>query len=236
MIRQVPTPPVPDLARAKGGTVAELVDWFVEYFNRGGAPFNYRRATRATRAAYKGLHRLSLLTASCAAEATAIGRAANSDVVRAAAPFAFGLNTQVFDLSPRRFTFGKDHHAGYRIPFLFVENGVVHVYYLQPRKSAGPDFDEMGMIGAIVQRYLLEIEFYGLKTDVEFVDVGVPLGEKDRLPQKYSLSDLRLWSERRLADRLTMISEALEIVRQGDRVVRRPRASPKPEPDMPLFD
>jgi len=236
MTRKLPTPPIPDLARAKGGSVAELADWFVDYFNQGGAPFNYRRATRAVRAAYKGVHRLHLLTAGCVAEATAIGRTANSDVVRSAAPFAFGRTTQVFDLSPRRFAFGKDHHAGYRIPFLFVENGVVHVYYLQPRKSEGPDFDELGMVGTIVKKYLLDTEFFGLKTDVEFVDVGVRPTEKERFPRKYSLSDLRLWSDRRLANRLTMISEALEIVANGDQVVRRPRVYPRPEPDMPLFD
>jgi hypothetical protein len=236
MIRRLPTPPIPDLARAKGSTVAELADWFVRYFNETGAPFNYRRATRAVRAAYKGIHQLHLLTAGCTAEATAIGRTANSDVVRSAAPFAFGRTIQVFDLTSRRFVFGRDHHAGYRIPFLFVENGVVQVYYLQPRKSEGPDFDELGMVGTIVKKYLLETEFFGLKADVEFVDVGALPGKKERSPRKYSLSDLRLWSERRLSDRLTMIAEALDLVGNGDRVVRQPRAHHRPEPDMPLFD
>jgi hypothetical protein len=169
-------------------------------------------------------------------EATAIGRTANAEVVRAAAPFAFDRDTQVFDLTQRRFTFGRDRYAGYRIPFLFVENGIVHVYYLQPRKGAGPDIDELGMVGTIVQKYLLETEFFGLKTDVEFVDVGVLPGEKERSPRKYSLSDLPLWSEKRLSNRLTMISQALDIASESERIVRRPHNSPRPEPDMPLFD
>ncbi len=236
MTRKLPTPPVPDLARAKGETIGELVDWFVDYYNQGGAPFNYRRGTKAVRSAYKGLHQVHLLTAGCMAEATAIGRTANSDLVRAAAPIAFGRNTQVFDLSPRKFAFGKDRFAGYRIPFLFVEDGVVKVYHLQPRKKAGPDFDELGMVATIVKTYLLDVEFFGLKSDVEFVDAGTLPGEKVRFPRKYSLSDLRLWSDKRLSDRLTMISEALEMVSNSEKVVKRPRVISRPDPEMPLFD
>jgi len=236
MSYNLPTPPVPDLARAQGATVSELFDWFVDFFNMGGAPFNYRRATKAVRAAYKGLHKIHLLTASCAAEKTAVGRFANTDVVNHAAPFAFGRITQVFDLSPRRFAFGRDRRAAYRIPFLFVENGVIHVYYLQPRKSAGPDLDELGMVASIVKAYLLDTEFFGQQCNVEFVDVGVPIGGAARLPRKYSLGMLPLWSEKRLAERLTMIGEALDRVAASGRVVRRHRLRARPEPEMPLFD
>lgn len=182
------------------------------------------------------MHELHLLTAGCSAEKTAIGRTANSDVVRHAAPFAFGRSTQVFDLSPRRFAFGRNRSAAYRIPFLFVENGIIHVYYLQPRKGSGLDFDELCMVATIVERYLLDTEFYGERCDVEFVDVGVPFGGSERMPRKYTLANLPRWSEHRLARRLSMIAEALEIVAGGDRVLRRPRLRPYPEPEMPLFD
>src|SRR5258706_2238703 len=142
----LPTPPVPDLARVRGDTVAEAANWLVEFFNTDGAPFNYRRGTRIVRGAYKGLHRLHLLTAGCEVEKTAIGRMSNRDVVRLAAPFAFERATQVFDLSARRFHFGQGRSAAYRIPFLFVENGVIHVYYLQPRKGAGLDYGDLCMV------------------------------------------------------------------------------------------
>jgi hypothetical protein len=236
MSEKISTPPVPDLARAKGQTVSELVDWFVDFYNTRGAPFNYRTANRAVRAGYKGIHKLHLLTAACAAEKTAIGRTSNADVIRHAAPLAFGRVTQVFDLSARRFSFGRDRQAGYRIPFLFVEDGIIKVYYLQSRKNAGLDFDELSMVATLVKRYLLDPEFYGQRCDVEFVDVGVPAGEKERVAKRYSLSDFPLWSERRLTQRLTLISEALAIVGKSDKVTRRHQLRPRPEPDMPLFD
>lgn len=233
---ELPTPPVPDLARARGQTVAELADWFVEFFNMRVAPFNYRSGTRGVRTAYKGVHKLHLLTAACATERTVIGRSCNTDVVNCAAPFAFGRDTQVFDLPPRRFEFGRNRNAAYRIPFLFVESSIIHVYYIQPRKSAGLNFDELCMVATIVKRYLIDTEFYGQKCDVEFVDVGVPYGEIVRRPRKYSLDSLELWSERRLTERLTMIAEALDWVGKSDRVVVRHRLRPRPEPEMPLFD
>src|SRR5262245_40473359 len=104
-------------SRAKAETVDELTDWFVEYFNKGSARFNYRCGTKAVRVAYKGIHVLELLTAACAGEKLVVGRLANSEVVKNAAPFAFGRTTQVFDLSPRRFPFGRDRFSAYRIPF-----------------------------------------------------------------------------------------------------------------------
>jgi hypothetical protein len=236
MSHDLPTPPVPDLARAKGQTVSALVDWFVEFYNQNAAIFNYRSAAKATRAAYKGIHKLHLLTAGCASEKTPVGRASNLDVVNLAAPFAFGRNTQVFDLSRRRFAFGRDHSAAFRIPFFFVENGIVKAYYLQPRKSAGLDFDELGMVASIIQKYLLETEFFGLPCDVEFVDVSALHGSKVRSARKFSLATLPVWSERRLADRLTMISEALDLVATSGLVMPRRRIRKTPDPEMTLFD
>jgi len=139
--------------------VSALVDWLVEFYNQDAAVFNYRLATRATRAAYKGIHRLHLLTAGCASERSPVGRASNIADVNLAAPFAFGRNTQVFDLSRRLFAFGRDHSAAYRIPFFFVENGIVTAYYLQPRKSAGLDFDELGMVASIIKNIYLKLNF-----------------------------------------------------------------------------
>lgn len=232
----VPTPPVPDIARARGETVREMVEWWVDYFNTESAPFNYRRSTRAVHGGYRGLHKLHLLTAGCLAEKTAVGRISNVEVVTLAAPLAFDRKTQVFNLTPRRFQFGQNRSAAYRIPFLFVENGVIKLYFLQPRKGAGLDQDEFGMVGTIVKKYLLDTEFYGQRYDVEFVDVSAPDKKSCRILRRYTLSDLKLWSDKRLEQQLTLISESLDVAVASGRIARRHRAAHRPEPDMPLFD
>lgn len=232
----IPTPSVPVLARAKGETVEEIVDWFVAYFNRRAALFNYRCGTRIVRQAYRGLHKMHLLQAGCSTEKTRVGRISNSELVTCAAPFAFGRDTRVFDLSPRKFSFGRDKYSSFRIPFLFVENRMIHAYFLQPTKGAGLSFDEMGMVATIIKRFLLDDEFYGERTAIEAVDIGVPEGETCRVARSYSLSDLPLWTDARLQNRLTMIGRALDLVPHDPRVVQRHHVRPRPDPDMPLFD
>lgn len=236
MAEFLPTPPLPECARAQGQSVAEMGAWFVDYYNRKPIPWNYRAGTRSVRASYKGLHNLHSLLDGCSKEKNAIGRASNTDIVRLAAPLAFGRTIQVVDLSRRRFPFGRERQAAYRIPFLFIENGIVKIYYLQPRKYAGLNIEEFGMLATIVKRYLLDTEFYGLPSDVEFVDLSAPDEGAPRGVRQFGLSQLKLWSDKRLEDRLSLIAEALDWAAASGRVEKRRRITRQPEVDMPLFD
>ena len=235
MIR-LPTPPVPELARADTSSVKAAVRWFTDYYNRGGAPFNYRCSAKAVRAAYKGMHNLRLLRDSAQLERTEIGKQANDEVIQFAAPQAFGRTTQVIDLSPRRFGFGVDKQAAYKIPFFFIEDAVINAYFLQPRKQAGLNATQMGFVASIVQKFLLEQEFYGERYNIEFVDVGICPGTSERRVVKYKLEDLTLWSKREIEDKLSIVAEALDLVALSDSVKRKPRANPKSDSEMPLFD
>jgi hypothetical protein len=233
---KVPTPPVPDLARVEGDTVDQVVEWLTEFFEAEGCPWNYRSGTKAIKAGYKGLHRLDLLLAGCQKEKTKQGKISNSEIVRLGAPLSFGRATQVFDLPPRKFAFGRDRKAAYRIPFFFVEDGVIKLYYVQPRKKHGPNLDQMCMIATIHKRYLLDTEFFGQRTDVEYVNLSVLEEKGPRVCRKYTLGRLDLWSDARLADRLTLISEALDKIEKNELVTSRRRIVRPPEPEMPLFD
>lgn len=234
-MRRLPSPPVPDLARMQAETSSEARAWMKDYYEGQGCPWNYRSGTKAIKVAYKGIHRLDLLAAAAAQEKNKQSKKSNGEIIGLAAPLAFGRKTQVFDLPPRRFPFGRDRYAAYRIPFFFVEDGIVKLYFLQPRKDNGPSFDELGMIGAIHQKYLLQTEFYGLPADVEYVDLTADPDTGFRKLNSYKLSDLQLWPEKRVTDRLTLAAEAIEFLEREGTVKSR-RRSRSAEPEMPLFD
>ena len=235
-MQKLPVPPVPDLARIEGSTVDEAFAWLMEYYTEKRVPWNYLTGTKCIKVAYRGLHNLSQLIAGCDTEKNNQGRISNQEIVNLAAPLAFNRFTRVFDLPRRQFSFGRDLYAAYRVPFFFVEDGIVKLYFLQPRKSANLTYDQICMVATIHKRYLIDTEFFGQPADVEYVDVSSEAYSKDRSLKQYNLSELTLWSEKRLADRLTVISEAIEMIRSSDQIKPQRRTNRRPDADMPLFD
>jgi hypothetical protein len=92
------------------------------------------------------------------------------------------------------------------------------------------------MIGKIHKKYLLDIEFLGEPSNVEYVNLGAGEKKGPRVVCTYSLDTLNIWPEARLADHLTLISEALDKLEERGSVQSRRRRVLRPEPEMPLFD
>ena len=91
------------------------------------------------------------------------------------------------------------------------------------------------MVATIHKRYLLDNEFFGQPFDVEYVDLSALQGTNHRSLKTYNLNDLVLWSEKRLEDRLTMISEAIDFIEAQGTTRPRKRSAASANPDLPLF-
>lgn len=227
------TPPVSELIRTPTNSIEEAIQSLCKFYEISGN-FNYLPGTKAIKSAYKGLHNLpSLLRGFDKKE---VGTKANRDVVELGAPVAFGRNTQVFDLPSKKFAFGRDRLSSYRVPFFFVEDGVIKVYLLLPRKGPYLNFDHVGGLGTVLKTYLLEQEFFGDAVDVEIVDLSSAFKGEARQVRRYSLADLSLWSTERLNVHLSIVSSALDRMEAEAIVKANKRVRPLKDPDLPLFD
>lgn len=233
---RLPTPPLPELVRADATSVDAAVSWFRGYYETPPVPWNYTHGTKCVKQAYKGLQSIKLLTAGCENIKNKVGQISNKQVVTLAAPLAFGRSIQVFDLPRRQFRFGRDRRCGFRVPFFFVEDGLIRLYFLQPRKCVALTMDELGMLATIHKRYLIDTEFYGEPVDIEYVDVSLNPESNRREVRKYCLEDLQLWSEAALRSRLTTLAEALHILETDKALSAKRRIAPRPDPELPLFD
>src|SRR6185437_9050899 len=113
MVSDLPVPPVPDLARVDTSTPEAAFAWLRDYYNREIIPWSYRSGTRSVKTSYRGFHKIDQLVEGCSYERIKQSRISNQEIVRLAAPLAFGRSTQVFDLPSRRFPFGRDLRSAY---------------------------------------------------------------------------------------------------------------------------
>jgi hypothetical protein len=156
------TPPLPEVLFTPTDSIASAITSLTNFYE-GTGNFNYLDSTKIVKTAYRGLHNLELLMAGLKEEK--VGVVPNRDVVALAAPLAFGRKTQVFDLAGRKFAFGRERLASYRVPFFFVEGGVVKVLLLLPRKGPYLTYDAICGCASVLKKYLLEQEFYRRQVD-----------------------------------------------------------------------
>lgn len=227
-------PSVPEIVRIDTSSIDSAVAHLISVLEPSGGSFNYLEATKRVRAAYKGLHDLPMLLSASPTTKSRVGFNQNMDVVRLAAPRSFSRRTSVFDLSPRKLPYGGDRFASYRVPFFFVEDGVVKGLFLQPRMNTRYSDKQYGLLATLLKKHLFDTEFYGETTELEIVDVCKPLGEKKRVVRVLKLADLELWPDAEVAKHFGVVADALRIIEQEKLVTKVRR--PLKDRELPLFD
>ncbi|GLS29486.1 hypothetical protein SAMN04488498_11280 [Mesorhizobium albiziae] len=227
-------PSVPEIVRVDTSSLNSAVAHLISALEPTGGNFNYLDGTKRVRSAHKGLHDLKALMSASPSRAKMVGHAHNMDVVRLAAPNAFGRKTSVFNLPPRKLPYGGDRLASYRLPFFFVEEGSVKGYFLQPRKNTHFTTEQYGLMATVVKRNLLDTEFYGERVEFEVVDVSRKVNDNERSLSVYTLSELQLWSEADVAQHFRVVAAALNII-EDEQLVKKVRR-PLRDKELPLFD
>ena len=226
-------PALPVIVRANCSNIDDTIAFFVSELTPGGGGFNYLDATKAVKAAYKGLHSICALTAGPRFVNGSVGSRANLEVASMVCPLAFNRKTSLISLSPRTFQYGAGRSAAYRLPFVFTEGRSVKAYFLQPRKRVVYTRQQVSLYASIVKKYLLDAEFYGETVDIEFVEAASRSDGAERSVISYSMSDLDIWDDRKIAEHLAIVQEALSFI-EDRKLVEKPRR-PLKDPDLPLF-
>lgn len=228
------SPSLPEIVRVDTSSLDVAVAHLVSFLEPSGGTFNYLDATKRIRHAYNGLSDINLLTSASPSRERKFGHSFNMDVVRLAAPLAFGRKISVFDVSSRKLSYGSGRYASYRIPFFFVENKVVKALFLQPRKNTHFSLENYGLMYSILRSNLMSTEFYSLEMDVEIIDVSRPSDKANRELRIFTSENLALWSPDAINAHFNVVADALVIIEQENlvRKVRRPLR----DRALPLFD
>ena len=226
-------PSVPEISLVSSENLDEAIAQLVVSMTPSGGGFNYLCATKIAKSAYNGYHNLRQLTAGTNLHDGSVGASANLEVASLACPVSFGRLTKVVEVSPKSFQYGAGRHASYRIPFFFIEDKTAKLYFLQPRKNTVYTDKQLSIFASIVKKYFLDVEFFGEKTDIEFVEVAQRAPGKGREVKVLSLSDIELVSDAVLAKHLSVVQEALRIIEDEKLVTKKRR--PLKDRDLPLF-
>lgn len=232
-MRVLLSPSVPEISRVSSESLDEAIAQLVGILTPTGGGFNYLDATKCAKAAYKGLHNLPSLTKSRRLNDGSVGAKSNLEVAQLACPVAFGRKTQLIELSPRSFQYGAGRSASYRVPFLFLEHGVIKLYFLQPRKNTVFAGRSVSMFASIVKKYLLDTEFYDEKVDIEFVEVAERVQKNGRQLKVYNVADVEILDDAAIERHLSIVREALTVIENEKLVTKKRR--PLKDKDLPLF-
>lgn len=228
------SPSLPEIVRVDTASLDSAIAHLISFLEPSGGGFNYLDATMRIRKAYGGLSDIQILTSASESLQRKFGHSFNMDVVKLAAPHAFGRKISVFDIHARKLRYGGDRQASYRVPFFFVEDKIVKAYFLQPRKNTHFSKEQYGMLYSVIRNNLMSTEFYNLSLDIEIVDVAMLLGKDKRSIRTFSSSDLNIWDQGAIDYHFSVITDALSTI-ERENLVRKVRR-PLRDRSLPLFD
>jgi hypothetical protein len=117
--------------------------------------------------------------------------------------------------------------------FFFVENSIVKIFWLQPRRGFNPTIEGLGALATILRMtYTHDFDDF----DVELLDLSRPSGAKERALRTFSFGDLPLMPEDEVRLALERFAQAYDLVCSMG--VQRPERRPRPDIDSGprLFD
>lgn len=160
-----------DVFRLTERTENKTTENLVKYLKSPSGGFNYQRAATYSKSAFSGCPVTESFFASCEKDKSSNALIHNGLVLRQIAPLAVGRNVKAFKLPRSKFALSADYHSNLGPQFFFTEDGVVKVAYIHARNNYRAGMKDFAGLGWAIKKRILDDDFFGLPSDVEFMDV-----------------------------------------------------------------
>jgi hypothetical protein len=231
------TPMLLDAIRLTTSDFNQTVKQITDHFKKSPGGFNYSRAARYQRAALSGFKSFDSLCKQCLGDGKSNALTENAKVFSLIGKLAIGRNAQSFNFPKRSLALAKGVDAPMGPSFFFIEDEVIKLFYLHCRNGHRAELQHLAMLASAFKNEILELEFFGLKADIELLDVGPRDKSGLATITKYNLDDFELPSKEEMKAKMDMFLSAFRHVDEnrlaGEKL--KPKRKEKSLEDQPSF-
>ena len=206
------TPMLLDTFRLTDSDYSKTVENITDHFKKSPGGFNYSRAARYQRVAFSGFNNLDSLHKQCLGDGNSRALIENAKVFRLISGLSIGRAIQTFNFPKRSLTLARGIDAPMGPSFFFVENETIKLFYIHCRNGHRASQQDLAMLASAYKNEILELEFFGLKADIELIDVGPRNKDGLATVDSYSLGDLILPSIEEMKAKTDMFLKAFKYV------------------------
>lgn len=188
--------------------------------------WGYGPARAMAMPAFSGELTLEAALLGCQKRGNPLGRASNQEAAKFIWLAGKGRSVKCFPLAQRQFAIRRDLSFLVDPLFFFVENKIIKIFWLQPRRRFNPTIEGLGTL-AVILRMTYSDDFD--EFDVELLDLSMPEGERGRVSRTFDFGSLSLLSEHEVRAALGRFAQAYDYVSAMG--VARPERRPRPQKD-----
>jgi hypothetical protein len=213
MNNKPPLPPLHDLVRAYAPSHEERVRRLLGYYDGRHGDFTYTPSRQVASAAFSHGVVQSQIWAAIMSGGIPSGRKQNLEVVDHLWEAGEGRSVNCYALSHQRFPIRRDLSIRVPADFLFVEDGVPHVFWFQPRRTFALTQLGLGVIASIFRMTFLVDDL--ARAGIEMLDLSAP--DKVRVHARYTLENLPTLSDAEVTAVVQQLVQAYDEICAMDR-------------------
>lgn len=209
----LPVPSIPDIAAIVLGNEADAERALRDYYERGGATFNYDPARKIGTKFLSGGLKAELAVGACFKIGSPSGHKQNAEVVRLLCDWTAGREFSFYGIRTDFLPIGPRFAVPVPIQGYLVEEGAASFLWMQPRKGFNPNSAQLSMIATCIRDVYGREDFE--KVDLTILDFSAPMNGSERSLKVFGFEDFELLSRAELSELLSIFAAAYRSLEQA---------------------